>query len=576
MTGPAPWRPRTSTAGRSRRQLALASLLSAAAVGIASAIVDLMTAGPPWWSVVLAMALIISVGQLAVLSRQIRQRSAAVLAGAASALAVVIAASGGVLGWLLVAGRLPLTVEQPLVDAALVGLLAAASLAAVLVPGVRRAARSALTRGGRAPTELLAALAGRSEVVSDETELLRELAESLRRSMRLRAAEIWTGNGASLERTVLLGNSVAPPESHSDGNAAAAGASRQPNRLTGDALRRLRRTGVSGRGWLELWLPELLIGREDRRLRLVPAVHGDAVLALVLVERAADDDPFAPADERLLGELAGRLAIVRRNRALNSALQHTLDELQIANEELRASRARLVASSDAQRRRVERDLHDGAQQHLVALAVSLNLLRGSMTEITAEQAELVDELDSGVRSTITELRNLAHGIYPPLLRDAGLASALAAAARRSPSPVAVRSSLVNRYPQEIEAAIYFCCLEGLQNAAKHAPGARVVVKIDEEPVADLEPSATIVFSISDDGPGFDPAAGRAGAGLINMTDRIGAIGGRISWVSEPGHGSTVAGSVPMQQVLARQPQGAGILPGPPGAGALTGPPGAGT
>ncbi|MET0863328.1 MAG: histidine kinase, partial [Nakamurella sp.] len=364
---------------------------------------------------------------------------------------------------------------------------------------------------------------------------------SLRRSLRLRAVEIWTGAGSSLEPTVLLGNSAA------DRN----GATGRPMALSGEPVRVLSRTGVSGRGWLELWLPQLLAGRANSQLRLAPAVHGGTVLALLLVERAADDDQFTAADERLLGEVAARLAIVLRNRALNVALQHTLEELQIANDELRASRARLVASSDAERRRIERDLHDGAQQHLVALAVSINLLRALMPEMTADQDELVAELDTGVRSTIAELRNLAHGIYPPLLRDAGLGSALTAAARRSPAAVTVRAALANRYQQDVEAAIYFCCLEGLQNAGKHAPAAQVVISITEDSTADG--LAGLAFSVSDDGPGFDREAASLGAGLINMTDRIGAIGGRISWDSAPGRGTTVTGWVPALPVRSDRP-----------------------
>jgi signal transduction histidine kinase len=191
----------------------------------------------------------------------------------------------------------------------------------------------------------------------------------------------------------------------------------------------------------------------------------------------------------------------------------------------------------------------------VALAVSVNLLRSTMPEMTTEQAEMIDELDSGVRSTIAELRNLAHGIYPPLLRDAGLASALTAAARRGPSPVTVRASTGNRYPPEVEAAIYFCCLEGLQNAGKHAPAAQVIVTVTEEAATALDPVGAVVFSVTDDGPGFDTDAVRAGAGLTNMADRIGAIGGRISWASKPGQGTRVTGSVPMQQFVPARPTG---------------------
>jgi signal transduction histidine kinase len=226
------------------------------------------------------------------------------------------------------------------------------------------------------------------------------------------------------------------------------------------------------------------------------------------------------------------------NARLDTALATTLDELRKQADELRQSRARIVASANAERRKVERDLHDGAQQHLVALAVNLRLLRDIVTEDPQLATEMLEQLADEVKATIQELRDLAHGIYPPLLADSGLPEALKAAGRRSTLPVAVTAAGVGRYSLEIESAIYFCCLEALQNASKHAPGASVEIRIWEE-------SGGLLFSVADDGPGFDASVARQGHGYVNMADRLGAIGGTVRWESQPGSGSRIAGSVPL-------------------------------
>jgi signal transduction histidine kinase len=192
-----------------------------------------------------------------------------------------------------------------------------------------------------------------------------------------------------------------------------------------------------------------------------------------------------------------------------------------------------VASGDAERRRVERNLHDGAQQHLVALAINLRLTKDIAAEDPEAVGEMLGQLAEDVQATIKELRELAHGIYPPLLADNGLGDALRAAASRSPLTVYVTiADEVGRYGPEVEAAIYFSCTEALQNAAKHAEGATVQLRLWTE-------------AVSDDGPGFDAAVARRGHGYVNMADRLGAIGGTVRWDSSPGHGATVSGSVPL-------------------------------
>jgi signal transduction histidine kinase len=303
---------------------------------------------------------------------------------------------------------------------------------------------------------------------------------------------------------------------------------------------------VSGQAWASVWLPalrdggagEIGDGSGNGPLRVVPVSHGGELLGLIVVRRPATGDPFSAEDDRVLTELARQVGLAVHNARLDTELQTTLDELRNQAEELRLSRARIVASADAERRRVERDLHDGAQQHLVALAVNLRLTRDLVCDDPKTAAGMLDQLAGEVRATIQELRDLAHGIYPPLLADSGLGEALRAAGRRSPLPVAVSDAGIGRYSLEIESAIYFCCLEALQNAAKHAAGAAVEVRLWEE-------SGGLLFRVADDGPGFDAALARQGHGYVNMADRLGAIGGTVRWESAPGQGTRVLGSVPL-------------------------------
>jgi signal transduction histidine kinase len=267
-------------------------------------------------------------------------------------------------------------------------------------------------------------------------------------------------------------------------------------------------------------------------------VHSGQLLGLIVVERRAEADAFIENDEIMLTELARQVALALHNMQLDSALQATLDEVRHANEELRASRARIVATGDAERRKIERNLHDGAQQQLVALALNIRLASELVEEDPPAATEMLEKLTADVRETIAELRALAHGIYPPLLADAGLAEALRSAAGRSPLTVDVDIDGIGRYPSEVEAAVYFCCLEAMQNAAKHAEGATVELRVAREDDA-------LVFEVADDGPGFDVGAAVKGAGYTNMSDRLGALGGTVRWESTPGAGSRVRGSIPV-------------------------------
>ena len=207
-------------------------------------------------------------------------------------------------------------------------------------------------------------------------------------------------------------------------------------------------------------------------------------------------------------------------------------------EELRASRQRLVAAQDQERRRIERNIHDGAQQQLVALAVKLRLADGLVGRDDEKVHVMLADLQAESTAALENLRDLARGIYPPLLADKGLAAALEAQARKSPVPITVVGDGVGRFPQEVEAAVYFCALEALQNVAKYADAERVTVRL-------AAPDGSLRFEVKDDGRGFDPSAA-SGSGLTNMRDRLDALGGTLVVRSEPGTGTTVAGSVPVE------------------------------
>jgi signal transduction histidine kinase len=204
---------------------------------------------------------------------------------------------------------------------------------------------------------------------------------------------------------------------------------------------------------------------------------------------------------------------------------------------LRASRQRLVAAQDEERRKLERNLHDGAQQQLVALTIKLRLVDSMTEKDPAKARELLATLQTDAADAIDTLRDLARGIYPPLLADKGLAAALDAQGRKAAIPVHVQQDGIARYPQQTEAAVYFCCLEALQNVAKYANATKATVSLSHK-------DGVLAFAVSDDGQGFDTATMPRGAGLQNMTDRLDALGGSIDIRSRPGGGTEVTGRVP--------------------------------
>jgi signal transduction histidine kinase len=214
-------------------------------------------------------------------------------------------------------------------------------------------------------------------------------------------------------------------------------------------------------------------------------------------------------------------------------------ELRSLLRDLRAAQRRVAAAGDAERRRVERDLHDGAQQRLMAIRLELGLVRELLERDPRAAGQRLDELHHELDAAVEQLRELAHGLYPPLLASDGLYAALVSVARHSAIPVTVEGNGMTRAPRPIESAAYFCCLEALQNATKHAgPGANVSIQLrtcGEE----------LRFRVSDDGAGFDPGAVRPGYGLVNLRDRIDALGGWVDVTSSPGRGTTVDGRIPL-------------------------------
>ena len=238
----------------------------------------------------------------------------------------------------------------------------------------------------------------------------------------------------------------------------------------------------------------------------------------------------ALADQRSFVQTVGSYALAwEDNHRLAARVEESLREL-------RESRARILAAADDERRRIERDLHDGGQQRLVALRVRLELADETMRESPARARRMLRQLGAEVDAALEELRSLAAGVYPSLLADRGLTDALRSAARHSPVPASVDISGSDRYSQDVEAAVYFCCLEALQNVAKHAPDAsRVAIS--------LERSGDLRFAVRDDGPGFDTAAA-AGHGLVNMRDRVAAVGGTLE-INAVSGGTEILGTVPV-------------------------------
>jgi signal transduction histidine kinase len=349
-----------------------------------------------------------------------------------------------------------------------------------------------LVYGKRAtPYEVLSQFSERVAESYSGDEVLPRMARVLAEGTGAVRAEVWLRAGA------VLSPAAAWPEAAIEGL--------EPARVVGDAL------------------PTMVDA--DRAVEV--RHQGDLLGALTVTKRAGES--LTPIEEKLLDDLGHQAGLVLKNVGLTAELLARL-------EDLRASRQRLVAAQDAERRRLERNLHDGAQQNLVALKVKLGIaemfVEKDPTRAKAILAEVKFETDEALKT----LRDLARGIYPPLLADKGLVAALTAQANKATVPVEVVANGVQRYPQDVEAAVYFCVLEALQNVQKYAGASTAQVRL-------IERGGELVFEVEDDGKGFDPLTQKKGSGLQNMEDRLDALGGRIEIASEPGSGTSVRGSI---------------------------------
>jgi signal transduction histidine kinase len=370
-------------------------------------------------------------------------------------------------------------------------------------------------------------------------------------------ARVRTG-AARLAQRLVYGDRASPFEVLAELSDRVAGATTSPDVLAHMARIVAEGTGAeSSRVWLRLgdelspaaaWpvtsmtLAPVAIREEvlppvpDAQL-VFPVRHRDELIGAISV-RQSPSEPLSPVDLRLLDDIAAQAGLVLRNVRLTADLAGRLEEISLQAAEIRASRERIVAAQDAERRRVERDIHDGAQQYLVALMVQLRVARTLVNRDVDRARKVAGDLRVIIAEALGTLNDLAQGIHPPVLTRHGLLIAL----RRQEANPVVRVSIedggVRRYAGEVEAAVYFACLEALNNAAKHAAGANVAVRL-------AEVDGHLVFSVRDDGSGFDPQASRPGSGLGNMVDRVAALGGTLDVTSAPSRGTHVTGRVPL-------------------------------
>jgi signal transduction histidine kinase len=299
----------------------------------------------------------------------------------------------------------------------------------------------------------------------------------------------------------------------------------------GAAYVEVRSQTSAGERVIAMW-PDDASGGSDGAVTTVPVRQGNEVLGSIDVTKPVTE-PLTPPEAALLEHVASQAGMVLRNLRLTTELRDTIDEL-------RASRRRLVEAQDSERRRIERNIHDGAQQQLVALGVKVSLAQRVLRGDVDAADRMLDDLRGEATQALEDLRELARGIYPPLLADRGLVEAVQAQARKAPMPVDVEvTDDIGRQPQEIEAAVYFCVLEALQNIAKYADASQVRVRL-------VAGSGALTFDVTDDGAGFDTNATSYGTGLQGMTDRLGALGGGLTVTSRPGEGTTVTGTVPWE------------------------------
>ena len=355
-----------------------------------------------------------------------------------------------------------------------------------------------LVYGKRAtPYEVLSQFSDRAAHTYDMDDALPRMARVLAEGTGAERAEVWLRSGE------VLSHAASWPEANGSST------SRPPILLGGELM-------AAGPG------PHSVAVR----------YRGEVLGALTVSKRPGET--LSPIEYKLIDDLAHQAGLVLKNVGLTSELATQLKDL-------RESRQRLVAAQDGERRRLERNLHDGAQQNLVALKVKLGLVELLAERDPARAREILGQLKGDADEALDTLRDLARGIYPPLLADKGLEVALRAQATKAMLPVEVDADGIGRYVQDIEAAVYFCCLEGLQNIQKYARASRAKIRLSEDSVDGIN---SLHFTIEDDGAGFDPATTALGAGLQNIKDRMDALGGAVAVTSSPGSGTRLSGNLP--------------------------------
>jgi PAS domain S-box-containing protein len=302
------------------------------------------------------------------------------------------------------------------------------------------------------------------------------------------------------------------------------------------------REEMLGRGGLPMAPPS---GRAETEELFERVRAGESVNDLETVRRRKDGTlvavsiaaaPVRDGSGRVVSNMVAYTDITER-KAQEAEVHRLNDELHARLEELAASRARIVTAGDVERRRLERNLHDGAQQRLVALSLSLRVAQASLeSDPAAARATLADAGDE-LALALAELRELARGLHPAVLSDRGLRAAVEMLAGRSPVPVEIVDIPDERLPEPVEAAAYYLIAEALTNVAKYANASTVRVRV-------VATDAAVAVEVSDDGiGGADPATG---SGLRGLADRVEALGGSLEVVSPPGAGTSLRAEIPAQ------------------------------
>ena len=372
---------------------------------------------------------------------------------------------------------------------------AAATVALAFQPLRRRAQRLAdrLVYGKRAtPYEVLSEFSERVGQTYANEELLPRMARALGEGTGAARADVWVRVAEELRPEATWPQDVAP--------------------LPARAASSVEEGVVTGASMSE------------------PVRHRGELLGALTIEKRPGEN-LSATEEKLVRDLAAQAGLVMRNAGLTEELMDTIAQL-------RESRQRLVTAQDEERRKLERNLHDGAQQQIVALTVKLGLLARVVEREPAQAVSIAGQLQEDATEALEELRDLARGIYPPLLADQGLIAALQAQARKSAVPVTVEGDGIGRYAREAEAAVYFSCLEALQNVVKYASASRATVWLSDG-------EGALRFIVTDDGVGFDTTTSSYGTGLQGIADRLAALDGSIEVTSAVGAGTTVEGTLPV-------------------------------